>query len=122
MMIAGLLLSNFFSPLLPSSRAADNPSELSLDGLPDKGNPKLGSVLNALVAASPSEKSELLIAQEGFSPTKDTIRVIIEGSPGPSSDILPTIASLGTIESTYGDYIQMVVQSRIYPCWLMLVA
>jgi hypothetical protein len=108
-MIMVLLFSSFVSTLQPSANAANGPSELSLDGLPAKGNPKLDSTLNSLVSDSSGEQSGFLTSQEGLSLTENTIRVIIESSLGQSDEILPSLATMGTIESTYGNDIQMVV-------------
>jgi len=104
-----LLFGNIVSTLEPKAMAAEEPTEISLAGLPSKGNPKLDSALNSVLSAKTSASKELLIAQEDFYIDEDTVRIIIESITGYSDEISAIVNALGIIEGSYGDYIQMVV-------------
>ena len=107
--------SGVLSTLQPPVQAAEEPYGLSIAALPSKGNPKLDSTLNTLVSGNGVVNSKSLAAQEGILPGSDNVRVIIESVPGRASEITSVAGTLGMVESSYQNYIQMVVPARNIP-------
>jgi hypothetical protein len=118
------IISRFFYATPQSIAAADDEESLNLSqaDLPPKGNPKLDSALNGLVADEADRESgkdmkisdntsppETMIMEAHPESVDETVRVIIESAPGKGKKISTTAGDFGSFEGRYGDLVQMVV-------------
>ena len=108
--IAIALLTSSFSfigqPAVASGEEAVNLSPIEI---PDKGNPKLDSQLNHLVSAETPEEAVRFAHQGNIKLVDNRARVIIECLPGQVKDAIETVSALGIIETSYQNWLQVVV-------------
>ena len=77
---------------------------------PDKGNPKLDSVLNQLVLAEKRGEATAFAAQSSIELNDGSIRVIIESVPGRLEEAKEVASDANArIETSYNNLLQVVV-------------
>ena len=77
--------------------------------LPEKGNPKLGSRLNQLISAYNEGQATVFAQKNNIILVGDSARVIVECFPGQAGSAVGPAGTLGVVETTYRDLLQVVV-------------
>jgi len=103
-----LLLAGFALPTIAQNNEGTEPSLPPLE-LPENAYPKLDSHLNQIVSAESDEAALRLAQESSIRVVEDSVQVIIEALPGQFDNASGTTASLGTIETSHGDFIQALV-------------
>ena len=95
--------------------SASNTTNITLNGLPVKGNPKLDSALNFLASQNVSQNvtgtQTPLIAGIAPQSAQGMVRVIVETN-GQTSNVSAAASTLGTVEGTYGNLVQVRVPAN----------
>ena len=97
--------------LIPVPLLADNGNSFNISGnvLPEhiSQNAKLDSQLNQLVNANVGQNALPLAMQMQTTTSESNIRVIIESFSGQAEEISDVISTIGEVEATYGDHLQV---------------
>ncbi len=84
------------------------PNPLS-PALPEKGNPKLDSLLNQLIQAENLGDAASFAEQSSIELIDGSVRIIVESLPEQVEATTKAASALGVVETSYGDLLQVLV-------------
>ncbi|MBN1190588.1 MAG: PD40 domain-containing protein [Dehalococcoidales bacterium] len=107
--ILSIIASSFYFPTETSSAKEAPEQEQNLNWNIEKGNSKLDSQLEPLIAAKDPEQFKVFAQQKSIDISEEQIRVVIERSKGDLEAIFHEVEAIGSIESTYENLLQVMV-------------